>query len=367
MNALADSSQAYYISNRPNRLSSRPKATTMTFIPPHAMPADNRQVLLARRPAGTPVQEDFAVITVPLGKPEPGQFLVRNLYLSADPVQRGWAANPALTPIGAPMRALAVGIVVETRDSSVAVGDVVYGFFGWQDYMVATRADLFSHIAAPRAPISLYAGALGMPGITAWLALLDLAPPKAGDGVLVSTAAGAVGSIVGQIARRRGAYTVGLTSSADKMQQCTTRFGYDIALNYKTADLPKALAELRPGGFQVFFDNTGGPILDTAIRSMSRYGRIVQCGTAATSSWNPPPLGPRPEREILSRALVWSGFYIFDHAARYQETIDQLTDMLLQHGLEHDEDIETDLDTAPGALAALFTGANTGKKLIFIG
>ncbi len=339
----------------------------MSFIPGHTLPAENRQVLLTRRPAGTPAAADFTIQTAPLASPQPGQFLVRNLYLSADPAQRGWASNPALTPLGTPMRALAVAVVVESREYGISAGDVVYGFFGWQDYALATRADLFSHIAAPRAPISLYAGVLGMPGVTAWLALLDLAPPRPGDAVLVSTAAGAVGSIVGQIARHRGAYTVGLTSNNDKVTQCTTRFGYNAVLNYKTADLPQALAVLRPDGFQIFFDNTGGPILDAAIRAMARHGRIVQCGTAATASWNPPPLGLRPEREIMSRALTWSGFMIFDHHARFSETIEQLTDMLLQHGLEHDEDIETGIDAAPGALSALFTGANTGKKLVFIG
>jgi hypothetical protein len=339
----------------------------MSYIPAHAMPQENRQILLARRPAGTPRGEDFAFRTAPLFSPAAGQFLVRNLYLSADPVQRGWAANPALTPLGAPMRALAVGIVVESQELGIGAGDIVYGFFGWQDFAVATRTDLFSHIPTPRAAISLYAGILGMPGITAWLALLGLAPPAAGDSVLVSTAAGAVGSLVGQIAKSRGAYTVGLTGSDDKIAQCTTRFGYDVALNYKTVDLPQALAELRPKGFNIYFDNTGGPILDTAIRNMARGGRIVQCGTAANASWNPPPQGPRQEREILNRALTWSGFVIFDHADKYAATIDQLTDMYLAGGLQHDEDIQSGLEAAPAALEAMFAGTNIGKTLIFIG
>jgi NADPH-dependent curcumin reductase CurA len=337
------------------------------FIPAYNQPSENRQIVLAARPAGIPRPGDFATRRGEIGKLEAGQFMVRNLYLSADPVQRGWAANPALTPLGLPMRALAVGVVLESVDATVSAGDIVYGFFGWQDYAVAGKADLLSHIVTPRAPVSAYAGVLGMPGVTAWLALHDLALPKAGDAILVSTAAGAVGSVVGQIARKRGAYVVGLTGSDEKVALCTARFGYDIAFNYKTVDHAAALAAARPGGFNIYFDNTGGAILDTAIRAMAKYGRVIQCGTAATASWNPPPQGPRNEREILARVLTWSGFFIFDHAARFAEAIDRLTDLMEAGGLDHDEDIDHGLDQAPAALETVFAGKNTGKKLIFIG
>jgi NADPH-dependent curcumin reductase CurA len=342
-------------------------ATVPDFIPPYTSPLTNRRIVLARRPAGIPLATDFQIDEAVLDKPADGQFLVRNLYLSADPVQRGWAANPALTPIGAPMRALAVGIVVESLDADINPGEIVYGFFGWQDYALATKADLLSHIAVPRARVSLYAGVLGMPGVTAWLALNDLAPPAADQPILVSTAAGAVGSVVGQIARQAGAYVVGLTGSDEKVALCTSRFGYDAAFNYKTADLAKTLADARPDGFKTYFDNTGGDILDTAIRAMAKYGRIIQCGTAATASWNPPPRGLRNEREILTRVLTWSGFYIFDHVARFGAAIDSLTDLLLAGGLDHDEDIDNGLATAAGALEVIFAGTNAGKKLIFIG
>lgn len=337
------------------------------FVPSYSLPTRNRRILLARRPSGTPRPEDFGRDEAPVPACEEGRFLVRNLYLSADPVQRGWAANPALTPIGAPMRALGVGVVVESREAGVQPGEIVHGYFGWQDYALAGREDLLSHVPAPRVPVSAYAGVLGMPGVTAWLALLDLAPPKAGDAVLVSTAAGAVGSVVGQIARQRGAYVVGLTGSDDKVARCIERYGYARAFNYKTIDLARTLAEARPDGFDIFFDNTGGPILDTAIRAMARRGRIVQCGTAATASWTPPPTGLRNEREMLTRVLTWSGFYIFDHVARFGEAIDALTDLILAGHLAHDEDIEAGLDRAPAALATMLGGENRGKKLIFVG
>lgn len=337
------------------------------LIPPYALPETNRRLLLARRPDGTPQPADFVRGDGPVPACGNGRFLVRNLYLSADPVQRGWAANAALTPLGAPMRALCVGVVVESRDAAVAAGEIVYGYFGWQDYAEAGREDLLSRVVAPRVPVSAYAGVLGMPGVTAWLALLDLAPPKPGDRVLVSTAAGAVGSVVGQIARQRGATVIGLTGSADKVARCTDRYGYAAAYNYKAVDLAGTLAGAAPEGFDIFFDNTGGPILDAAIRAMKRYGRIVQCGTAATASWSPPPAGPRNEREVLMRALTWSGFVIFDHVARFGEAIDALSDLMLAGHLAHDEDIEAGIDRAPDALVAMMAGTNSGKTLIYVG
>ncbi|MET0546570.1 MAG: NADP-dependent oxidoreductase [Caulobacterales bacterium] len=337
------------------------------FIPSFSKPTANRQVLLVKRPNGVPLASDFEIKNAAVASPSDGQFLVRNLYLSADPVQRGWAANPDLTPLGAAFRALCVGIVTDSRAPEIKTGDIVYGYFGWQDYAIATRKDVLSHIKQPRTHVSAYAGVLGMPGITAWLALLDLAPPKAGDAVLVSTAAGAVGSVVGQVAKSRGAYVVGLTGSAEKVERCTSRFGYDVAFNYKTIDLAETLKSVRPDGFQIFFDNTGGPILDTALRAMARHGRIVQCGTAATSSWNPVPTGLRNEREVLMRALTWSGFGIFDHLARFDEAIEKLSDLLVAGNLQHDEDIDQGIDKAPRSLETVLGGDNTGKKLIFVG
>jgi len=338
-----------------------------SLIPRHTMPNRNRQAVLARRPVGVPQQGDFELRGGEIPRIAEGGFLVRNLYLSVDPVQRGWAANPAVMPLGAPMRALAVGIVVESGTREVASGDVVYGFFGWQDYAVASPADLLSRIARPQAPISAYAGVLGMPGVTAYLALSDLAPPKQGDTVLVSTAGGAVGSVVGQLVRRSGGQAIGLTGSDAKVERCIARYGYAQALNYKTVDLATALAQAAPSGFNSYFDNTGGAILDTAIRNMARYGRIVQCGTAATPAWSPPPTGLRNEREILMRCLTWSGFVIFDHVARFPEAIGALTTLLLEGSLAHDEDVDTGFHLIPSAMAGLFAGENSGKKLIYIG
>ena len=337
------------------------------FIPPFSTRLTNRQVILARRPAASPIAADFARKDVSIASPDEGQFLVRNLYLAADPVQRGWAANEALTPLGQPMRALAVGVVVESRDDGIRSGDVVYGFFGWQDYKVATRGDLLSHIPQPRAPLSAYAGVLGMPGVTAWLALQDIAPPYEGAAMLVSTAAGTVGSVVGQIGQRAGAFVVGLTGSDEKVESCVRDYGYDVAYNYKSVDLAATLAEARPDGFNIYFDNTGGQILDTAIRAMARHGRIVHCGTAATPSWNPPPTGLRNEREILMRALICGGFVIFDHVARFPEAVEKLSDMVLNGDLKFHDHVEPGIERVSGALEALFADSNAPKTLVYIG
>lgn len=337
------------------------------LIPDFTLPTENRQAILVARPPGSPRASDFAIRTAALEEPGDQEILVRNLYLSADPVQRGWAANPDVQKLDVPMRALAVGSVVRSRAEGIDEGDIVYGFFGWQDYAVARRADILTHVGAPQVPVSVYAGALGMPGVTAWLALSDLAPVQEGQAILVSTAAGAVGSIVGQIAARAGAHPIGLTGSDRKVALCTERFGYERAFNYKTIDLAEVLSSVAPNGLDTFYDNTGGSILDTAIRHMKRFGRIIACGTAATPSWSPPPTGLRNEREILLRALIWSGFVIFDHADRFEEAVARLTRLMLEGGLNFEEDIDIGMDAVLDALPAVLAGRNTGKKLVFVG
>lgn len=338
-----------------------------SLIPAFEVPARNRQVHLRQRPAASPQPGDFAIAEAAPPLCGEGQVLVRNLYLSADPVQRGWIARADVQREGDTVRALAVGVVIESRLPAIAEGDVVYGIFGWQDLAAVGRADILAHVGRPRLPVSAYAGALGMPGVTAWLALNDIAPPRPGQTVLVSTAAGTVGSVAGQIAAHAGARVIGLTGSDDKVRRCIERFGYDAAFNYRDGDLAVSLAEAAPDGFDTFYDNTGGPILDTAMRHMKRYGRIIACGTAATPSWTPPPTGLRNEREVLMRALTWTGFVIFDHADRFEQAVEQLAALAKTRGLHFDEDIDTGMAAVPQALPAVLSGTNTGKKLVFVG
>lgn len=341
------------------------------FIPTISHPQRNRRVLLVRRPDGIPLEEDFAIDAIALEAPGEGRMLVRNVYLSVDPAQRGWASEAANyaepVPLGGVMRALAVGQIVQSRVDGFKPGAFVYGWFGWQDYAVVEPEAVITTIAQPRAPLSAYAGPLGINGLTAFIALTRLGRPSVDETVLISTAAGAVGSLAGQIARAAGCRVVGLTGSDDKAARCVERYGYHEAINYKTADIGSALDRIAPDGCDIFFDSVGGPILDTVLRRMRVRGRVIQCGTASIASWSPPPSGPRPEREVLTRRLVWSGFVIFDEQAEFAATLDELTGRIADGSLVYDEDIEMRFEAAPGALARLYAGRNDGKLLIFTG
>ncbi|GGN61749.1 NADP-dependent oxidoreductase [Novosphingobium indicum] len=335
------------------------------------MPAQssrNRRILLVNRPVGIPQPSDFAFDETGLVPLEDGQFLVRNCFLSVDPAQRGWAneganySNPV--PLGSVMRALAVGEIVESRHAEYPVGHHVYGWLGWQDYAIASPKHVLTRIAAPRLPLSAYAGVLGINGLTAHLALHGIGRPKAGDTVLVSTAAGAVGSVVGQLARAAGCTTIGLSSDPAKLAMCRDRFGYDHAINYREPGLEEAISRVAPDGIDVFFDNVGGEQLDKMLRKMRVGGRVVQCGTASVPSWTPPPTGLRNERELLMRRLTWGGFVVFDHMAVFEETMHALGAMIEDGSLVYDEDVREGIACAPQALVDVFAGRNRGKVLI---
>lgn len=326
----------------------------------------NRCIILARRPAGIPQATDFEIQDRAIPALPEGGFLVRNLYLSVDPAQRGWASSEANyaapVPLGEVMRALTVGVVVQSRAADVPVGQALYGWFGWQEHCIAGPDQIIRKISDTDLPLSANASLLGINGLTACLALTELGRPRQGDTLLVSTAAGSVGGFVGQIGRILGCRTLGLTGDDDKVARCTARFGYDAAWNYRSCDLEAVLAEQGP--LDVFYDNVGGATLDTALRHMRLGGRVIQCGTASVASWSPAPQGPRVEREVLTRRLTWSGFVIFDHAARFDEAAQRLVDWWREGRLVYDEDISDGLEAAPGAIAALYAGENHGKKLI---
>lgn len=339
-------------------------------IPEFSLPDTNRRVLLTTRPTGVPQPGHFTLEDAPCPDPAPGEILVRNVYLSVDPAQRGWAADVANysepVPLGAPMRALAVSKVIASRAEGFAEGDFVYGFFGWQDYAVVPPSAVL-HRCTQDIPLEAFASLCGINGVTAYLGLTGLGRPRQGDTLVVSTAAGSVGSFVGQIGKGLGCRTIGLTGSDAKVATCRDTFGYDHACNYKTADLEAELKQASPEGVNVYFDNTGGAILDTVLRQMAVTGRIVQCGTAANQSWSPPPTGPRNEREIMTRRLVWSGFVIFDHLDGYAAACDDLTAMYQDGKLTFATDMKHGIEAAPDALADLYAGRNSGKSLIYIG
>lgn len=343
--------------------------TTPTDVPVASKINVNRQVRLMRRPAGIPNRGDFALVETPVPEPGEGQFRVRNLYLSVDPAQRGWASSEAnySAPVALDetMRALAVGVVDASRCDEVAEGEYLYGWFGWQDFAIAEPSKIILRANLP-VPLAQYGGLVGINGLTAYLALTKCARPVEGDKMLISTAAGGVGSLAGQIGRVMGCQCFGLAGSDDKVRLCVEEYGYEQAWNYKTTDLDAALSEAVPGGLNIYFDNVGGTILDKTLRHLAVGARVVQCGTASIASWTPPPMGPRNEREILTRRLQWSGFVLFDHMAEFTRATHQLAEWYADGRIDLRLEILEGIEHAAGSIADLYAGRNNGKRLIRI-
>jgi hypothetical protein len=328
----------------------------------------NRQVRLKSRPNGIPQAENFELVEAAVPELAERQFLVRNDYLSVEPAMRGWVSAVAnySTPvgIGEVMRSFSAGTVVASRHPGFSDGDAVMGLLGWQTYAVSDGGSITRKVKETDLPLSLSLGILGLNGVTAYFGLLDLGTPRPGDTVVVSTAAGSVGSAVGQIAKLMGCRTVGLTGGPVKVKLCREEFGYDAAIDYKTEDLDTALAAACPRGVDVYFDNTSGAISDAVLLKLAMGARIVICGTASVASWDPPPLGPRVERHILVKRARMSGFLVFDYYHRYEEAVTRLADWIRQDRIRYVEDIVDGIENCPGAIAELYRGENLGKRLI---
>jgi len=332
----------------------------------------NRQVWLKSRPNGIPRAEDFAIRAAPIPMPKDGQFLVRNAYLSVDPAMRGWIADKSTywprIEVGDTMRAFAVGEVVESRHSDYAAGDQVMGIFGWQDYAAVRPETVMRKLREPDLPISLSLGVLGLNGLTAYFGLLDVCRPTAGETVVVSTAAGAVGSAVGQIARINGCRVVGIAGGEEKVRRCIDEFGFGAAIDYKREEhLEAALRRECPNGIDAYFDNTSGAALDAVLRLINVHARIAICGTASFASWDPWNTGPRPERHLLVKRATMRGFLTTDFAARYEEAVAVLTGWIRTGQLKYREDIREGIESAPRLIETLYSGANSGKLLIRLG
>lgn len=328
----------------------------------------NRKVILASRPVGVPQADHFAVKEHPRPAAAEGQFVLRNRFLSVSPAMRGWVnaaknySDPV--PVGAVMRANTVGEVVESRHPGYAAGDILVGMFGWQTFAVDDGSAVTTRLESPTAPLSAYLGVLGISGVTAYFGLLDVGRPKARDTVVVSTAAGSVGSVAGQIAKIKGCRTVGLTGSDAKVRQCIEDFGYDAAINYRTADLDAALAEACPDGVDVYYDNVSGAVSDAVYRHLAMGARCVICGTVSVASWDPPPQGPRIERYMLVNRARFQGFVIYDYRPRWPEAVRDLSGWLKAGELTYREEILEGIDAAPGSIARLYDGDNMGKLSI---
>lgn len=333
------------------------------------MSETNLQILLAARPEGLPQSSDFEMKEGPMPSVGDGEVLVRNIYLSLDPAMRGWMTDRKsyIPPValGAVMRGLTAGVVMESKDPGFEVGDHVTGSLGWQRYGVAAGKTL--NKIPHQVPLELAMGPLGMTGMTAYFGLLDVGEPKEGETVLVSGAGGAVGSIVGQIAKIHGCRTVGIAGSEEKCSWITEDLGFDEAINYKTAtDMHEEIRRTCPKGIDVYFDNVGGEILDTALRSINQKARVVICG--AISQYNATEVVPGPANylALLVQRARMEGFIVFDYAERYPEAFAAIGGWIQEGRIQAREDIVDGLKNAPTALLRLFDGSNVGKLLVRI-
>ena len=333
--------------------------------------AHSKEVVLAERPVGIPEARHFEVREAPMPEAGDGEILIRNRFLSVDPAMRDWVNTVAnySKPVGVDkmMRSFAAGEVVASHHADYAPGDLVCGMFGWRENAVSDGGNVLYRHDLADIPLSASLGILGVSGITAYFALLDVGAPQAGETVVVSTAAGSVGSAVGQIAKIKGCRTVSLTGSGEKVQQCLTEFGYDAAIDYRAGDVDKALAVACPDGVDIYFDNTAGAISDAVYRHLNIRARSVVCGTASQASWDPWPEGPRIERHLLVIRARIEGFLLFDYADRYEEARSQLAEWLGEGKLTYREHFLDGLHAAPGAIARLYAGENNGKLLIGLG
>ena len=329
----------------------------------------NRQIWLCSRPNGIPQAADFAIREAGMPTISDGEFLVRNQFLSADPAMRGWIADTSTywprIEVGDTMRAFSVGDVIESRNPAYAVGDKVMGIFGWQDYAAVKQPQVMRKVLEADLPLSLSLGVLGLNGLTAYFGLLEVCHPKAGETIVVSTAAGGVGSAVGQIAKIRGCRAIGFAGGPEKVRQCVEDFGYDAAIDYRAeTDLDSALARHCPEGIDAFFDNTSGAVHDAVLRRINLGARIAICGTASFASWDPWNEGPRPERHLLVKRAIMQGFLTTDFAARYEEAVAALARWIREGKLKYREDILQGIEAAPASIAMLYAGENRGKLII---
>jgi hypothetical protein len=332
------------------------------------MPA-NVRIKLARRPAPGMVTPDcFEREDGPAAEPGPGEFRVRVHYVSLDPAMRGWVndARSYVPPvqIGEVMRAYAVGIIDQSRHPGFGVGDVVQGLFGVQQYALSNGRRVVK-VDAAAAPLPRWLGGLGMPGWTAYFGLLEVGKPEPGETVVVSAASGAVGSIVGQIARIKGCLAVGIAGGPDKCRTVRERLGFDACLDYKAPGLPDRLREACPKGIDVYFENVGGDILDAVLPQMNTFGRIPVCGLISAYNATSQPPGPQNLRAVLTQRLRMQGLIVFDWADRIPEAMEALARWHKEGRLVMREDVRKGgVDRFVETLNLLYTGGNDGKLVL---
>ena len=328
--------------------------------------AENRQVVLKRRPNGIPVPEDFAIVDAPLPEPKEGEVLLRGLYLSLDPYMRGRIsgvrsyAKPV--GIGEVVEGRVVGQVVRSRDSGFGEGEYAYGGYGWQLYSAVPAGDLLK-LDPEEASLSANLGVLGMPGLTAYIGLSDIGRPISGETVVVSAASGAVGAVAGQLAKREGARVVGIAGGADKCRYVEAELGFDAALDHRAPDLDAALDRACPNGIDVYWENVGGRVQHAVFLRLNDFARMVMCGMVSEYNDKEPRPGPNLMSVVRKRLRI-QGFIVSDQWQRWPEFRAIAAPLVKRGELRYREDIVDGLDNAPEAFIGLLQGRNFGKLLI---
>ncbi|QKG83850.1 NADP-dependent oxidoreductase [Kroppenstedtia pulmonis] len=330
-------------------------------------PTNNRQIRLIRRPQGMPEPDDFLITEEPVPQPGNGEVLVRTVYLSVDPYMRGRMRDvksyvPPF-PLNEVLTGGVVGQVVESRHPDYQTGDLVTGMLEWADYSVSTGEKL-NKIPEGPAPASAALSVLGMPGLTAYFGLLDIGKPQAGETVVVSGAAGAVGSIVGQIAKLKGCQVVGIAGSREKVDYLTKELGFDAVINYREESVPEALDKVCPKGVDVYFDNVGGPISDAVLARINYQARIPLCGQISLYNQENPEPGPRVQGALLINSALMKGFIVSDYQEHFQEGMAQLSQWVGEGKIRYRENIVDGLENTIAAFQGLFKGENIGKQLV---
>jgi NADPH-dependent curcumin reductase CurA len=331
--------------------------------------ATNRKVVLKSRPVGEPRPSDFAIVEEPVPKPGPGQVLCRTIFLSLDPYMRGriGGARSYATPveIGQVIVGATVSEVVESNHPGFGRGDIVLGYDGWQAYGVSGGVGI-RKLDPKEAPISTALGVLGMPGMTAYVGLLDIGRPKAGETVVVSAASGAVGAVVGQIAKLQGCRAVGIAGGDAKCRYVAGDLGFDACVDYRAADFPSNLAAACPQGVDVYFENVGGAVLEAVLPLINRGARIPLCGLISEYNATTPPPGPNLRPFLLNRALL-QGFIVSDHVDRMPAFLADMGRWVREGRVKYREDVVDGLAKAPEAFIGLLEGRNFGKLVVRVG
>jgi NADPH-dependent curcumin reductase CurA len=331
------------------------------------MDAVNHQFRLAARPRGMVGREHFDYVEEPVPELEEGQSLVEILYISLDPAMRGWMneGRSYVPPValGEVMRAATAGRVVESKSTKLAAGDYVSGWLGVQEYAVCDE-NAVSKVNTEAVPLPTYLGALGMPGITAYFGLLEVGAPKEGETVVVSAAAGAVGSVVGQIAKLKGCRVVGIAGGPEKCKWIVDELGFDAAIDYKSEDVGAALKQHCPAGVDVYFDNVGGDILDAALARLARGARVVICGAISQYNNLDAVKGPSNYMSLLVNRARMEGFVVVDYMSRAPEATREMAGWIADGRLVAREDVIEGFERFPDALVKLFAGENVGKLVL---